>query len=108
MDIANLGQVPIYAAGKVTIAGGAITAHKTTGRIVAARTGAGVVTLTSQDEIPGSESVTTAQLVGATGSAPQVDDTTNTVKTVRTFAVDGTTATDKSFSYIIYTLPVAQ
>lgn len=106
--IDNLSQLPVYSAGIVTIAGGVITSHKTTGRIVAARTGAGVVTLTSQDELPAGETVVMTQLTGATGSAPQVDDTSNSVKTVRTFAVDGTTATDKSFKYVIYSLPVAQ
>ncbi len=106
--IDNLSQLPVYSAGIVNVGGSVITLHKTTGRITAARSSAGVVTLTSQDELPATETVTVIQLNGATGSAPQVDDTSNSVKTVRTFAVDGTTATDKSFKYIIYSLPVAQ
>ena len=106
--IDNLSQLPVYAAGIVTLGGGAITFQKTTGRVVAARSGAGVVTLTSQDELAANESIVVIQLVGNTGSAVQVDDTSNTIKTVRTFAVDGVTATDKSFKYVIYSLPVAQ
>ncbi len=107
-NIANQSQAPVYSAGSVTVAGSAITVHKTTGRVTAARSSAGVFTLTTQDELPGGESLLFIQEVGATGSTPEVDDTSNTVKTIRTFAADGTTATDKSFKYIFFTLPVAQ
>lgn len=109
MDVGNLadfqaiGLSPI-AAGAVTGATGALTAGPF-GQVTVARTGSGVytLTLTSAAQV-GAANCLLAITLRTSGTSNYVH-TSATVKTVNTFAVDGTTPTDKNFDFIIYALP---
>jgi len=70
---------------------------------VSARTGTGVYTLTLSDQAATKNSNTAciATLVGTSGIV-RVEETSTTVKTVKCFAVDGTTATDLDFNAVIF------
>jgi len=108
MSVLDTAQLPVFAAGKVTVAGGAITGHRTTGKVTATYTSAGNVNLVTTDELAVGETVINISLLNA--GQGHVDDAASTVtsKKVLTFAADGTTATDKSFNYVIYSLPPSQ
>lgn len=96
-------QISLYAVGAIT--GG--TGAKLSGgaKVTAARTGAGVYTLTCADAVPAAESVLIVTNNTAAGQIQAVH-TSDTVKGVTSFAADGTTATDKNFSYLIaYVIP---
>lgn len=98
------GSRLLLGAGQVTVAGSAITGVWRTGNVVPARTGAGVFTLTCQAGTAAAEVV--AMISQATaGSSPTVAYANTggvAVITVSTFAVDGTTATDKNFGYEVW------
>lgn len=102
-DFSQIGLFPI-AAGKVTGATGATTGKQ--GVVTVARTGAGVYTLTL---VAGSSGINAnACLISLTlreSGVIRYADTSDTVKTVSSFAVDGATATDKNFDFIIWGLP---
>jgi len=73
-----------------------------------ARTSAGVYPITLQaGGVDATQCVCTATLRGASGVI-RVTQTSDLVKTVETFAVDGTTATDKDFDFAIDYLPPGQ
>lgn len=99
-DFFLIGLSPI-AAGSVTGTTGALT-FGPFGSVTVARTGAGVYTLTLGSNVQSAGTVAIVTM-GASGTYSYVD-TSGTVKTVRTFAVDGTTATDKNFSFAIFTV----
>lgn len=99
-DFFLIGLSPI-AAGTVTGTTGALT-FGPFGSVVVARSGAGVYTLTLGANVQSAGTIAIVTL-GASGTYSYVD-TSATVKTVRTFAVDGTTATDKNFSFAIFTV----
>lgn len=102
MDAGQLCFLQAVCAGAVTGATGAITAG--IGGFVAARTGAGVYTLTLGGAgVPAGECVIAVTM--RTSGTYNYIHTSNTVKTVNTFAVDGTTATDKNFDFVVYALP---
>lgn len=95
-----LQKLDLFAAGSVVAGTGAKAAGGA--NIVTARSGAGVYTLTA-----GAASfavATTLVLVTNNNAAGQIVAviTSSTVITVRSFAADGTTATDKDFTYLIY------
>jgi hypothetical protein len=104
VNTTDLGQRQLLGAGQVTVAGSAITGVWRTGNVVPARTGAGVFTLTCGPGTAAAEVMATISQATA-GSAPTVT-IANTggvaVVTISTFAVDGTTATDKAFSYEVW------
>jgi hypothetical protein len=108
----DIAQEVKTAAGRYTIAAGVLTVVKQTGSVTVARTGAGVVTLTTP--VPGAlGSVAAAErrVVFSQeqfGSAPTVAYTSDTVTTVNTFAVDGVTATDKNGSFEIWQIQPSQ
>jgi hypothetical protein len=91
-------KTQFFAVGAVTGATGA----KLSGgaNVATARTGAGVYTLTTAQAVPAAESVLIITNNTAAGQIQGVH-TSDTVKTVTSFAADGTTATDKNFSYLL-------
>lgn len=101
MDLANLGQQQLVGAGRYTIAAGALTNVWRTGSGLPARTGAGVVTITTPVAVAAAERKLTFSQEQA-GSAPTIAYTSDTITTVNTFAVDGTTATDKNGSWELW------
>lgn len=106
MDPGAFFQLNPVVAFNVTGGTGGITMKGGSGAIVA-RTGAGVYTVTfSGQAFPASESFGVVTL-RQSGTYSYVD-TSDTVKTISTFAVDGTTATDKNFSVVIYYVPPGQ
>jgi hypothetical protein len=106
LDNLSLISLAAIAAGAVTGATGATTALE--GPVVVARTGAGVYTLTLTPSAGGALSCAAANCVCMitlrTSGTSNYIHTSATVKTVNTFAVDGTTATDKNFDFVIYDL----
>jgi len=98
---ANLGQRQLVGAGRYTISAGTLTSVVRTGLGIPARTGAGVVTLTTSQDIAAAERQAVCSQEQA-GSAPTIAYTSATVTTVSTFAVDGTTATDKNMSWELW------
>jgi hypothetical protein len=94
-----VGNGLLLAAGKVSTAGAVLSR---TGMWVPARTGAGVYTITlPAPGSPAGANFMSLTLNTAAGQC-QIVDTSDTVKTVTTFAADGTTATDKNFSFEIW------
>jgi len=97
----------ILAMGRVDVAAGAIVAANTSTRgCTAARTGEGVFTLTLDqpvNEIDAAECVLFANV--ETSGFAIVSNTSDAVKTVRTFSMLATdasaTAADRSFSFLI-------
>lgn len=88
----------LIAAGKIDTTGAVLSR---TGSFTAARTGAGVYTLTLASALPEAEE----ELIVCNNTAAgqiQIVATSTTVKTVTSFAADGTTATDKKFSFEIW------
>lgn len=80
--------------------------------VAVAATGAGVYTLTLDPAAQGDVGISAAALrvsitlLGNSGIIQYVR-TSASVITVSSFAVDGTTATDKAFSFIVYRVPGA-
>jgi hypothetical protein len=101
-DFAAIALSPI-AAGAVTGATGALTAGPF-GQVVVARTGAGVYTLTLSAAAQVGAANCICMITLRTSGTSNYVHTSATVKTVNTFAVDGTTATDKNFDFVIYSL----
>lgn len=100
-DFFQIALAPI-AAGNITGTTGAATMIR--GIVVPARSGAGVYTLTLTAGSSGINANSCQVLAWLTNNSGivQTANTSDTVKTVSTFAVDGTTATDKNFSFIIW------
>lgn len=98
METGAFQQWQTYSAGAIT--GG--TGAKLSGcaKVTPGRTGAGVYTLTTADAVPAAESILIVTVNTAAGQYQAVH-TSDTVKTVTTFAADGTTATDKNFSFLL-------
>lgn len=105
MDPGSFVQKSAVAAGRVTGSSGATPLKA--GDVAVARTGTGVYTLTAGITIPLGGCVVDLTLQGNSGVISYVI-TSATVITVSTFAVDGTTATDKDFSFSIDYLPPGQ
>ena len=91
-------QFITYAGGSVSTAGAKVAGGA---KVTAGRTGAGVYTLTTADPIVVASGI--IMLVALNTAAGQINAviTSSTVITVSTFAADGTTATDKAFSYLL-------
>jgi hypothetical protein len=83
------------AAGRVTGTTGVLTGAGA----VTARTGAGVYTVTLDQQVDQAQS--TMNLTLEASGVGKIVHTSDSVKTVSTFAVDGTTATDKDFNFEI-------
>ena len=95
----------VIATGSVSTAG-AVVARA--GRWGVSRSSAGVYVIALQEGgVDATQCVCLATLRGASGCI-RVDQTSDTSKTVSTFAVDGTTATDKDFDFEISYLPPGQ
>ncbi len=91
------GDDTIHDAGSVSSAGARVSGcTKTT----PAKSGTGVYTLTQDEQIDAAEGCCIVTLRGASGTY-KIDWTSDSVITVSTFAVDGTTATDKAFDFVI-------
>lgn len=89
----------LVAAGKIDTTGAKLSG---VGNFTPARSGAGVYTLTlPAPGVPEGEELLIAVNNTAAGQI-QIVSTSALVKTVTTFAADGTTATDKKFSFEIY------
>lgn len=97
-------QIAPVAAGAVTGATGALTSGPF-GPVTVARTGAGVYTLTLGSGANAGSANCVVMITLRTSGTSNYVHTSATVKTVNTFAVDGTTATDKNFDFIIYSIP---
>lgn len=69
-----------------------------------AKTGTGVYTCTLDQPADATECSAFATLRGASGIV-RVTHTSDSVKTIETFAVDGTTATDKAFDILVLRAP---
>ncbi len=104
------GASALFAAGKTTAADASTYVLTTPvpfqGDIVVAKTGTGVYTITINPfKGPQGRINTVVSLTGASGIV-RVDSEVYTgdsvVITVKTFAVDGTTATDKAFSFMTF------
>jgi hypothetical protein len=91
----------LQAAGSVAAAG---TAVWSAGAAVASG-GAGIYTLTLDDDADAEECAVVATLRGATSGVLRVVHTSDTVKTVNTFAVDGTTASARDFDFMVIRAP---
>lgn len=106
MDVASAVLIGM---GRWTIAATVLTNVKTNGPVVTARSATGIVTLTTPT--PGAVgSVAAAERKVSVsqeqfGACPTIAYTSDTVTTVNTFAVDGTTATDKNASWEVWLLP---
>lgn len=97
-EVGSFQSWQIFAIGAVTGATGA----KLSGcaNVTPGRTGAGVYTLTTSQAVPAAESILIVTSNTAAGQIQAVH-TSDTVKTVTSFAADGTTATDKNFSFLL-------
>jgi hypothetical protein len=91
VQLSKAAVVPIRAAGaSFTQAGARGLSTAVT------RTSAGLYVATLSQAIPSATCIRTLTLLSASGVG-RIEDTSDTVKTIRTFAVDGTTATDIDF-----------
>lgn len=103
----DLTALNLFCVGKVTGATGATTMKG--GPVVVARTGAGVYTLTLQAGVSECDAtLRTLSVTMRTSGTYNYVDTSDTVITVNTFAVDGTTATDKNFDFLLFNVPPGQ
>lgn len=101
-DFMAIALSPI-AAGAVTGGTGALTAGPF-GQVTVARSGAGVYTLTLASSAQVGAANCICMITMRTSGTYNYVHTSALIKTVNTFAVDGTTATDKSFDFVIYAL----
>lgn len=107
MDAGSSIQLLALWAGAGTISANVLTVTGTTGGYTLARQSAGVFTLTApvatnSTPIQFIAGVTIPVVVMQQSGTYSAVVTSATVITVSTFAVDGTTATDKNFSLIVY------
>ncbi len=98
MSAEDFVQMSRAAVLPVRAAGASFTQAGARGLSTAAtRTSAGIYVATLAQAIPSATCITKGQIIGATSGVMRVVHTSDTVKTINTFAVDGTTATDLDF-----------
>lgn len=106
-----MGSTPTDLASQIVACGSVATDGSRVagaGKFASARTGAGVYTVTLQEGgVDSTQCVVNLSLRTASGIL-RCTHTSDTVKTIEAFAVDGTTATDKAFDFEIKYLPPGQ
>lgn len=70
-----------------------------------ARSSTGVYTITPDEAVDSTECTVLVTLRGATSGMVRVVQTSDTVKTVNCFTVDGTTAADRDFDFCVLRAP---